>query len=150
MKRTILFGALLVLSHAAAAQYRWVDANGRVQYGDTPPPGAKITTVRPAGSPGSSASSEDPKKAPLTTAEKDAEFRKRQEEGAKQRDKQAQAEKASAEKRENCARAKENMRVLETGRVSRVDGKGERYFLDDTQIAQETARARQLVQEWCS
>jgi hypothetical protein len=53
-------------------------------------------------------------------------------------------------KRENCARAQDALRTLETGqRVARTDTKGERYFLDDAQTAQETARARQSVQEWC-
>jgi hypothetical protein len=54
------------------------------------------------------------------------------------------------EKRQNCTRAQDALRTLESGqRVSRTDSKGERYFLDDAQAAQETARARQSVQEWC-
>jgi hypothetical protein len=34
--------------------------------------------------------------------------------------------------------------------VTRTDAKGERYYLDDAQIAQETARARQSAQQWCN
>jgi hypothetical protein len=53
-------------------------------------------------------------------------------------------------KRENCERAQESLRTLESGqRISRVDAKGERYFLEDAQIQQEAARARQLVQQNC-
>ena len=57
----ILRAFLLVLLAAAAAsglaqaqQYRWVDENGKAQFGDTPPPGAKdvrkiaATTTKPA------------------------------------------------------------------------------------------------------
>jgi hypothetical protein len=31
----------------------------------------------------------------------------------------------------------------------RTDAKGERYYLDDAQIAQELSKARQDVQQWC-
>jgi hypothetical protein len=40
--------------------------------------------------------------------------------------------------------------VLEAGRVARYDSKGERYFLDDSQLAQETVKARQDVRELCN
>ena len=54
-------------------------------------------------------------------------------------------------KKENCARAQEYVRTIESGqRISRTDAKGERYFLEDAQIAQEAARARQAVQQWCN
>ena len=54
-------------------------------------------------------------------------------------------------KRENCARAQESLRTLQSGlRISRIDSKGERYYLDDAQIAQETAKAQQAVQHWCA
>ena len=41
--RSILILAGLAVSLAAASQeiYRWVDKDGKVRYGDTPPPGAK-------------------------------------------------------------------------------------------------------------
>ena len=42
------------------------------------------------------------------------------------------------------------MRTLETGRVARTDAQGERYFLDDDQLAQEIAKARQDVRDWCN
>ena len=80
----------------------------------------------------------------------EAAFRKRQEEAEKEREKQAKAGQEAQEKRENCTRAQDALRSLESGqRVARTDSKGERYFLDDAQTAQETARARQSVQEWC-
>ena len=34
-------------------------------------------------------------------------------------------------------------------RIQRTDAKGERYYLEDAEIAKETARARQAVQQWC-
>ena len=53
-------------------------------------------------------------------------------------------------KKENCARAQDHVRTIESGqRLSRTDSKGERQYLDDSQVAQELAKARQAAQEWC-
>jgi transcriptional regulator with AAA-type ATPase domain len=42
------------------------------------------------------------------------------------------------------------LRTLESGqRIARTDAKGERSFLDEAQVAQEAAKARQAVQQWC-
>jgi hypothetical protein len=149
MKKALLF--ILIIGCAAAAsaqQYKWVDKDGKVRYGDVPPPGVTATPMRPP----------PPGTAPASAAKKDGEkplspeaaFRKRQEEAEKEREKQAKAGQEAQEKRENCTRAQDALRSLESGqRVARTDSKGERYFLDDAQTAQETARARQSVQEWC-
>lgn len=152
MRKALLFIFAMALAAAASAQqYKWVDQDGKVRYGDTPPPGVKATPLKP---PPRGASAPDPAPAakkdgkPLTPEEA---FRKRQEEAQKDRDKQAQADQQAATKRDNCARAQENLRMLESGqRISRTDAKGERYYLEDAQIAQETAKARQAVQQWCN
>lgn len=63
---------------------------------------------------------------------------------------QAKAEQDAQVKRENCSRAQDALRTLESGqRISRTDSKGERYFLEESQIAQETAKARESVGQWC-
>lgn len=58
--RTGLAAALLLLTALpASAQYRWVDSNGRVNYGDAPPPDAKNLSRmdgRPNTDPGSPSS----------------------------------------------------------------------------------------------
>jgi hypothetical protein len=147
MKRILLLAAILAFSGAALAQqYKWRDKDGRVRYGDVPPPGVNATRLKaPSGPPPAAAS-----KGPLTAAEKDAEFRKRQEEAQKEREKQQAAADDAVAKKENCARAQEHLRTLESGqRIVRTDSKGERYYLEDKQIAQETAQARQSVQQWC-
>lgn len=149
--------ALLVaasLAGAAQAQIKcWTNAAGKRECGDTPPPGAKVSTVRgtePAGA-APAAAAKDARKGPLTPAEQEQEFRKRQLDAKKASEKQAREEQEAEAKRENCQRAQEALRVLESGqRIARTDAKGERYFLDEGQVAQETARARQLVKQWCS
>ncbi|HVL36222.1 MAG TPA: DUF4124 domain-containing protein [Burkholderiales bacterium] len=147
MIRALLLVLACGFSAASLAQYKWTDKSGRVQYGDTPPPGVNATPLRPAPAPAAAPAA---KKGAATTAEKDAEFRKRQLEAAKAREKEAQLAQEAGAKKENCERARASVRSIEGGqRISRTDEKGERHFLDEAQTAQELARARQSVQSWC-
>lgn len=160
--------ALLVAAVSGAVlaqQFKWVDKDGKVRYGDTPPPGVKATALKapsgPAPAPASKgATGKDGKdgkdgkqarKGPLTPAEQEKAYRERQAEGRKAAEKAAQEEQQASAKRENCERATEGLRELESGRrISRTDAKGERYFLEDAQVAQEVAKARQAVQKACN
>jgi uncharacterized protein DUF4124 len=149
MNRFLLAAAILLMTGPALAQqYRWVE-NGRVRYGDVPPPGVNATRLKgptPPSSPPPAAAA----KGPMTAAEKEADFRKRQQESAKEREKQDLAAQEAAGKRDNCERAQEYVRTIESGqRISRTDAKGERYFLDDAQRAQELNQARQAAKQWC-
>ena len=147
MRKALFFvfaAALGALSASASAQlYKWIDQDGKVRYGDVPPPGAQVQRLKPP--PGAA-----PAPAPSAAAkpaDKGEKAGKRPEEAQKD---QAQAEKEAEAKRENCARAQETLRTLESGqRIARVDAKGERYYLEDAQIAQEVTKARQSVQQWC-
>jgi len=163
MKRTVFVSlalALAALSFAqpsAAQQYKWVDKDGRTQYGDTPPTGVKATRLKGPSAPASApapegkAAAKDAKKGPLTAAEQDAEFRKRQTEAQKSQEKADKAAQEQETKRANCANAQEQMRTVESGqRIQRTDAKGERYFIDDEQRAAELAKTRKLVSDWCS
>ena len=73
----------------------------------------------------------------------------RQLDAQKAADKDGEEKKIADAKRENCERANEALRSYESGRVARTDAKGERYFLDDAQLAQERAKARQIAQDSC-
>jgi hypothetical protein len=150
-KLIVLAASFLFAASAAAQQYKWVDKDGKVRYGDVPPPGANATRLKPPSS--------GPSPEPAAAAKKEGEkaltpeqaFRKRQEDAAKASETQAKNEQEAAAKRENCARAQDAVRTLESGeRVQRMDSKGERYYLDDQQIAQELTRARQNARQWCS
>jgi len=153
MNRAIIFGlGVLFASAAAAQQYKWVDQNGKTQYGDVPPPGVKAQRLKPppGPAPAPSAAGKKDEKGAAKPLSPEAAYRKRQEDAQKENEKAAQAEQEAAAKRENCQRSQEALRTFEAGgRISRTDAKGERYYLEDAQIAQETARARQLVQQNC-
>ena len=150
MRRILLLAAVLAFPAAALGQqYKWIDEKGRTRYGDIPPPGVRATPLKPP-PPAPSAPAAAKDKGPLSTAEKDAEFRKRQQEAEKAREKEALASQEAQAKKENCARAQEYVRTIESGqRISRTDSKGERYYLDDAERAQELSKARQAASQWC-
>ena len=117
-----------------------------------PPPGVKAQRLKPppGAAPAPSAAAKKDEKGAAKPLSPEAAYRKRQEDAQKENEKAAQAEQEAAAKRENCLRSQEALRTYEAGgRISRTDAKGERYYLEDAQIAQETARARQLVQQNC-
>ena len=159
MTKLLLTLVLAFAASAAQAQIKcWTDANGKRACGDAPPAGAKVTTIKaPAAAEPKAAednakdAKDGKKKGPMTPAEREQDFRKRQSEAQKAAAKSAEERKDADAKRENCDRAKESARTLEAGgRIARTDAKGERFFLDDAQIAQELAQARQSVQQWCN
>jgi hypothetical protein len=148
-KAIVLVVSILFATAAAGQQYKWVDKDGSVRYGDVPPPGVQATPLKAPAS-GSAASASEAKKDAAKALTPEQAFRKRQEDALKEREMEAKAEQDTQAKRENCSRAQDALRTLESGqRITRTDSKGERYFLDDAQVAQETAKARESVGQWC-
>jgi hypothetical protein len=91
------------------------------------------------------------KAGPKTAAEQEQAFRKRQIDAAKAQEGQQKKQVEASDKAENCKRAKANLANLQLGgRQMRIDDKGERVYLDDQQIAQETAKARQDAAAACN
>jgi hypothetical protein len=147
--RTLFLALALAAAPAWAQQFKWIDENGRVRYGDVPPPGVNAQRLKPPSGPASQAPAASAKKGEKALTPEQA-FQKRREAAAKDAEKQAAADAEAQAKRENCQRAQESLRTYESGqRISRVDAKGERYYLDDAQIQQGAAQARQAVQQNC-
>ncbi|MFO1226755.1 DUF4124 domain-containing protein [Roseateles sp.] len=158
----------LLAALPAQAQWKWRDANGVTQYSDLPPPqgtpekdilqrpaNAKRgpVTLLPVGAAASAAAAAAASAAaPKPAASRpDAAAQKRQDEEREARAKEAQDKQREAEqRRENCGRAQENLRSLQSGtRITKVNEQGQRVFLDEAQLASETARARQLIASEC-
>lgn len=145
---------------AAQAQIKcWTGADGKRVCGDVPPPGSKTVTIKtpsaPAAPPPSAKDAKDAKGAkksgPMTPAEQEADYRKRQAEAQKAAAKAEQERQDAEAKKENCARAREAAQTFESGqRVARTNAQGERIFLDEAQTQAELAKARQAVQQWCN
>ncbi len=155
---------LLAIGSAAPsfAQYVWLNENGVKQYSDMPPPPAipanRILKL-PSGSALPSAGNDTSAppvqtesavatKPPMTTAERNADFRKRHAEQAEKEKKAAEQAKAAAEKAKACQRAREYQNALASGgRMTRTDQNGERSFLTDEQRAQEMQDVNRVLQQ---
>jgi hypothetical protein len=134
----LLLSCLMLAGAATAQAYRWVDKDGKVRYSDVPPQGQKATTIKPpSGGPAAAAKDKEAPKPPAAKNPRDAQDA-------------AEKEKQEAAAKENCALSREQLTLMESGqRVMKLDAKGERYFIDDTQRAQEIAKAKENVSQWC-
>ena len=154
----------------AAGQWAWKEDSGRVVYSDRPPPAnIKSTQIlrQPAAAPapapqtatpgGTAADGEKPaaspsgSSAPKSIAERDMEFRKRQQERADSERKAQEEQQKVAAKAADCERSRGYLRSLEDGvRISRTDASGNREILDDAQRATEIDRTRKSIQQLCN
>ena len=158
MNRLLVMLLAIAFAGTASAQlYKWVDQNGRVQYGDTPPGDASnVKRLKaPAGgaapapaAPEAKSDNKDKDKDKNLTPEQA--FKKRQQE-RQEAEQKAQKERAEAEqKRAGCETAQASVRQLQSGqRVSTVNAAGERVYLDDDARASALARAQKSAADWC-
>ncbi|HXC40093.1 MAG TPA: DUF4124 domain-containing protein [Burkholderiales bacterium] len=161
-------GALAAGAPAFAQIYKCVGAGGKTVYSQSPcpsntksapiqervpsrvaPPPAPAAAAAPGGAaPGSAAAKSS---GPKSVAEQDADFRKRRADDAEAAKKSSEAQEQADAKQKNCTAARANLASLQMGgRQARINEKGERYFLDDSQVAQEMERAKQSVTANCS
>ena len=151
MKRILLFIVSMgIAASVAAQQFKWVDKDGRTQYGDTPPPGVKATRLRPP-PPGTASAPSAATKGGEKPLSPEAAFRKRQQEREAEEKKSAQAATDAETKRANCESAQAQVRSIQGGqRISTVNAQGERVFLEDAAMARELTRAQQAVAANCN
>lgn len=154
--------ALLACTSAAWAQYVWTDERGVKQFSDMPPPasvpknrilkqpreaasGSGETSA--AATPSADDSADDSAaKAPLTTAEKNADFIKRRTEQAEKDKKAAQEAQAARDKAKNCENAGNYQRALASGqRIARTGNNGERVYLSDEERNRELQEANRTI-----
>ena len=144
-RRVSLCVAVCALAFAAlpatAALYKWIDENGRVVYGDTPPAGVKAERVNAAVPPA------DPN-AVREMAAKDAQINKRQQARA---DDEVKAEKAQADakaKLERCAQIRGNIQTLRSdAAVFRFNEKGEKVYMEAPDRTKGIADAEKLLRD---
>jgi len=165
LRRLGLIGLLMLcVSLPAQAQWKWRDAAGKIQYSDLPPPSGtpdkdilqrppgqklQVIPVLPGGA-ASAASAPAPRPSGPSKADLDNQARQKQQEqeqAARQKDEER---KIALQKRDNCARAQDNLRVLQDGsRLSQLNDKGERVVMDDAQRAAEIQRTQGVIASEC-
>ena len=158
--------AILSLSSSAFGQYVWLNDKGIKQYSDMPPPasvpnnrivkapGSAIRSMSPmpqesaaiGGSENGVATATEKVKTPMTTAEKNMDFQKRQIEQAEKDKKAAEEKQMTAEKGKNCQRTREYQKALDSGqRIAHTDKNGERAYMSDAQRMQEMKDTRRIL-----
>ena len=136
---------LLLAGPAAAAMYKWTDANGSVVYSDHPPPGnIKSEVVNTPPAPANPNAAKD-------LASKESELRKRQLERTEAAQK-AEQTRADADKRQAaCVQARGRLKVLveEQAALYAVNERGERVYMDSATRRKEVELQEKWLRENC-
>ncbi|HZE10747.1 MAG TPA: DUF4124 domain-containing protein [Burkholderiales bacterium] len=160
----LLAFAILAATGAQAQVYKCLDPSGRTVYSQNPcPPSMKKETMSrggiapaPAAAPAAGAADkaskgDAAKGGPKTTAEQEQAFRQRQLEEAKASKEGAEKSAQAQAKAENCRNARARLSQFDIGgRITTVDEKGERTYMDDASIESGKARARADVSQFCN
>jgi hypothetical protein len=143
MKRLLLFAALVAWSGVAGAVvYKWVDAQGKLQYGDRPPDGVHAEVVELLGTHVARSSTPEPAKtagtsqaaAPADTAAKKA----------------VDADVAQTREKQ-CADAQDRYKKLIEGRrLYKTGADGERQYLTSDEIDSERVNAKRDIDNICN
>ena len=163
LKQVIVGLTALSMTATVLAQYIWLDEKGIKQYSDMAPPISvpkdrilkePASRAQPQAKAASAASSEGkpaaaektPPAAPMSTAEKNADFNKRKMEQADKDKKAADLAKTEADKAKNCERARNYSQGLANGeRAYHIGKNGEREYLSDDQRAKEIKDAKSIL-----
>lgn len=155
LKQCATIFAGLIVASGAYAQYVWLDDHGVKQFSDAPPPASVPQEHilkqphRSAAAATDSAPANDAKSdnsASPTTAEKNAEFAKRQKEKADKEKKAEQDATLKAQMAEDCTRANSYLNSLKSGmRITTTNDKGERSYISDADRAREEEKTQALI-----
>jgi hypothetical protein len=148
MKRLLLFAALLAWSGmASAVVYKWVDAQGKLQYGDRPPDGvhAEIVELLVAHANNSSARAAPSQPAPVIRGAGEKPTPKDTE------DKKAVDQDVAQTKDKQCADAQDRYKKLIEGRhIYKTGADGERQFMTSEEIDTERLNAKRDIDSICN
>jgi len=139
----LILGLTAGASAAAVTTYKWVEADGTVQYSQTPPLGIPFEQIEA-----------EPGAPPVAAQERLEATKKRVEELRTQRlerDKEAaDVEKKKAEQMGRCRQAQSNLNTLRTGsRLRYTDAAGQVKFLSDEERQKRLSTAEEQVQKYC-
>jgi hypothetical protein len=142
--RLALLACVLAAASAQAQVYKWVDENGKVQYGDKPPDKVKAAPV--AITPGPA---DAPTAKPDDWKQKDLEFQRRKIERERQ-EQGPRAQQAEANRAAWCSDSRRRLGLLqEQVPVYQRNDKGERVYVEDKDRARIMDELRGSIAENC-
>jgi Domain of unknown function (DUF4124) len=147
MKRLLLFAALIAWSGmASAVVYKWVDAQGKVQYGDNPPNGVHAEIVELLGTHVARQPSDAAKAAPAAPAPASAKPPAPDSAAKKQ-----VADDVAQSREKQCTDAQDRYKHLVEGRrLYKTGADGERQYLTSEEIDKERLDAKADVDAICN
>jgi Domain of unknown function (DUF4124) len=145
MKRLLLFAALIAWSGmAGAVVYKWVDAQGKVQYGDRPPDGVHAEVVELLGT-------HIARPAPADAAQASKPAGQNQPAPTDSAAKKAVDQDVAQTREKQCADAQDHYKKLIEGRRIYTTGSdGERQYLTSDQIDTQRLNAKHDVDAICN
>jgi len=147
MKRLLLFAALVAWSGmAGAVVYKWVDAQGKLQYGDRPPDGVHAEVVELLGTHVARTAPAKAESAPnLKTTNRD---QPNQNDAAAKR---AVDNDVAQTREKQCADAQDRYKkMIEGRRLYKTGANGERQYLTSEEIDYERLNAKRDVDATCN
>ncbi len=149
MKRLLLFAALLAWSGlASAVVYKWVDAQGKLQYGDRPPDGVHAEVVELLGT--HSASTRNAS-APARTADTAAKVAANKPQSTDADTKREVDQDVAQTKEKQCTDAQERYKKLIEGRrIYKPGADGERQYMSSEEIDTERLNAKRDIDTICN
>lgn len=152
--RPLLCVAACLYALTASAQWQWLDKDGRRVFSDRPPSSDipdKNIIKRPGGRGPAAAPAPAEAAAPASPGvDKSLAEKKKQADAADAAKRKADEERNATVRAENCARAQQAKAGLDMGgRMTRINEKGEREFMDESAIAAEQQRLQGLISENC-
>ena len=169
MLKNLFALGLLCACTLAAAQWQWLDKDGRKVFSDrAPPPDVMEKNIlkRPGGrsapplattaeaadgtAPAAAIPALPASGAKPSALEKEVEAKKKQAADAEAAKKKAEEERIVKAKIENCARAKQAKATMDSGvRIGRVNAAGEREVMDEGARAAESKRIQSVMASDC-
>lgn len=179
MHKLLLLAVACTWAMGAAAQWQWIDKDGRKVFSDRPPPQdipeksilkqpgpppARVTAAPAAGADapnadaatGASATAAATPAKPGASAagagkDKALEEKKAQAEAAEAARKKADEQKLAKAKAENCNRARQARAAFDSGRpITQTNAQGERIFLDEAGRTAESKRLDGIIAADCA
>lgn len=161
--QTLIAATTLAVFLPAAAQWQWIDKEGRKVFSDRPP-STDVPEKNIIQQPGMRARLADapaPDAAPATAGaantgarpagvDKELAEKQKQAADAEAAKRRLEEERIARAQADNCARARQAKAVLDAGqRIAHVNAKGEREFLDDAGRAAEAQRLQAVIDQDC-
>lgn len=145
LKLGLLSLFLIPLTLSATTAYKWTDAQGNVQYSQTPPPNDNATVITTP-----TTSQEAATKANQQLQKMEETFKKNQAEALAEEKKAEETEQAAQIKASNCEKAKTVLWDLSNkSRFSVPQPDGEVKWLTPEEIEAEKVKAQQAIAEYC-